>query len=568
MTFNVVKSFSSFIIINGDTCKCTRCNRVYTRDTDDKNYWRSVICGHTDNKEVKSSANNFNNLKGRIFGNWAVLQYSGERMWQCECLCSKHTLKEVSAYSLTSGKSLSCGQCNSTVKSKVNVGDHFGEWTVIALEPKYKALCECSCEAKTRKSINVYSLLNGTSTSCGKGHDRNSWNVKDITGMKFGDLTAEEYVGNGYWKCRCNCGNTRIAKRSHLLDGRAHRCLEHFDHGFEDLTGQIFGRLTVDEYAGDKKWWCTCGCGNKERKLVRATNLKNGSTKSCGCLALEGSSMAEQEVAALFPGCKRCVRDIIPPQELDIYIPEKKLAIEFNGTYWHNSDAKSQNYHQEKTIACLKKGIHLIHIFEYEWNNNTTREKIVNMLTLEKKRVYARDTDIIEISNELANTFENKYHLQNGCQGQSIALACVKKENNEILGVMTFGTPRFNKKYQYEMIRLCWRDDIDVIGGSEKLFKHFINKYNPISVISYCNLAKFNGRVYSKLGFNCTEITKPNYVWINHKTGDVLKRYQTQKHKLVENGLGREDQTEDEIMKDLDFYKIYDSGNAVFVWKK
>jgi hypothetical protein len=52
-----------------------------------------------------------------------------------------------------------------------------------------------------------------------------------------------------------------------------------------DLIGQKFGRLTVLEYAGDRKWNCVCGCGEKSR--VQTGHLRNGDTKSCGCLHRE-----------------------------------------------------------------------------------------------------------------------------------------------------------------------------------------------------------------------------------------------------------------------------------------
>lgn len=63
-------------------------------------------------------------------------------------------------------------------------------------------------------------------------------------------------------------------------------------------------------------------------------------------------------------------RKLIYPLELDIVIPEKKLAIEFNGNYWHNSNRHNKKYHLNKTLECEKNGYRLIHIWEYEWNNN------------------------------------------------------------------------------------------------------------------------------------------------------------------------------------------------------
>lgn len=49
-----------------------------------------------------------------------------------------------------------------------------------------------------------------------------------------------------------------------------------------DLSNKRFGRLVVLEYAGKTVWKCRCDCGNY--KLVTAGHLKDGHTKSCGCL--------------------------------------------------------------------------------------------------------------------------------------------------------------------------------------------------------------------------------------------------------------------------------------------
>ena len=62
-------------------------------------------------------------------------------------------------------------------------------------------------------------------------------------------------------------------------------------------------------------------------------------------------------------------------------------------------------------------------------------------------------------------------------------------------------------------------------------------------------------------------ITKPNYVWVNKSTNTVLTRYQTQKSKLVGIGLGTNEQTEDDIMSNAGYIKIYNSGNIKFIWK-
>ena len=73
------------------------------------------------------------------------------------------------------------------------------------------------------------------------------------------------------------------------------------------------------------------------------------------------------------------IRTIIPPYELDIYLPDIQFALEFDGTFWHNKDEK------HKDRLCNKLGIHLIHILEEDWISN--RNGVLNMIkeTIEQK---------------------------------------------------------------------------------------------------------------------------------------------------------------------------------------
>ena len=553
-------------------------------------------------------------LTGMQFNNWKVIKYAGNRMWTCECQCSKHTVKDIEDYSLTSGSSKSCGKCN---KAEIKVGDHFGEWEVIQTNDKeIKVLCRCSCGKE--KLVNKYTLLRGMSTGC--GHTKNRDRVIDLTGQVFGELTVKEYLGGQKWKCQCSCGMYKVASRNHLLDGRATSCGHEYDKGFIDIKGQRFGKLVAVSYAGNKKWLCKCDCGNT--KLIMGRHLRNGSTKSCGCIlnyftedeiidkinqfkeengrlpftnelaeklqATYGSteyfiskydlrdmlnnsfsSTYEREIAALFPNAILGSRKVINPYELDIYIPDRKLAVEFNGTYWHSSCNKDSKYHQNKTIACAKKGIRLIHIFEYEWVNEDTKRKLIGLLVGEKEKTYARNTVIKEVNLNEYKEFLEKNHLQ-GYAPSAIMLGCYDK-NNKLLGVMGFGKPRFNSNYQYEVIRLCWDRNISVVGGTEKMFEYFVRKYKPNSIITYCDISKFTGNVYTRLGFKARQekpITEPSYVWVENHNSEILTKYQTQKSRLVELGYGKESQTEDEIMISRGYLKVYDCGNLVLTWEK
>jgi hypothetical protein len=249
--------------------------------------------------------------------------------------------------------------------------------------------------------------------------------------------------------------------------------------------------------------------------------------------------------------------------EIDIYIPTLKLGIEINGNYWHGELNKDRLYHIKKSTIAEKHNIFLYHIFEYEWNNKKEQilNQLNNLLLLNDNKIYARHCEIREVSNIDKTSFLEKNHLQ-GDDVSSIKLGLYYKD--ELVSIMTFVKPRFNKKYQWELSRFCSKAGCNVVGGASKLFKHFIREYNPDTIISYSNNAHTKGELYKMLQFEMISISNPNYIW--YKSGQVLSRYQCQKHKLLEQGyIGN---SEIEIMHNLGYYRIFDCGNKVWLWNK
>ena len=252
-------------------------------------------------------------------------------------------------------------------------------------------------------------------------------------------------------------------------------------------------------------------------------------------------------------------RSILNGLELDIFLPEKRLAIEFNGNYWHSSLKHQKGYHLNKTKICEEKGIRLIHIFEYEWNNK--RKNIENFLKDQieiSNKVYARNCSVKIIDSYEGFLSEN--HLQ-GPDKSKVKIGLFYNDN--LVSVMTFTNPRFNKKYEWELSRYACLSGLRVIGGASKLYKFFVNNFNPQSVISYCDKSKSSGNLYKSLEFNYHGDSNPGYVWVNQTT--VLSRYQTQAKRLHEKGY---EGSEDDIMTSLGYFKIYDCGNSIWIWER
>src|SRR5574344_1457333 len=108
-------------------------------------------------------------------------------------------------------------------------------------------------------------------------------------------------------------------------------------------------------------------------------------------------------------------RTILNGKELDIYIPDKKIAIEFNGIYWHSeANGKDNNYHLDKALKCEAHGIELIHIFDQEWieKKEIIKSMIYTKLGYFDKTIQANECNVKEINKEQKRDFLDSYHLK------------------------------------------------------------------------------------------------------------------------------------------------------------
>lgn len=262
-------------------------------------------------------------------------------------------------------------------------------------------------------------------------------------------------------------------------------------------------------------------------------------------------------------------RTVIPPKEIDIYIPEKNTAIEINGTYWHSElNGKDKFYHLSKTDLCNQKGIRLWHIFDFEWNNkkDIVKSKISGIFNNHQK-IAARKCLINTVSKEQKNSFLTENHLQ-GTAGSNIDLGLFFKD--QLVCLMTFGKSRYNKNYQWEMVRFCSKQTYTIQGGASKLFSFFVKKYSPETIVSYADRRWSNGNLYNQLGFKLSHSSDPNYYYFNRSTPHCIEsRIKYQKHKLTSLFKNVNiKKTEWEIMIENNYDRIWDCGNLVFVWSK
>lgn len=304
----------------------------------------------------------------------------------------------------------------------------------------------------------------------------------------------------------------------------------------------------------------------------------NGVEPSCPKCYPKYRSKAESEIKEFIIGMgydvKSNVRDLLKNMEIDITIPSMKIAIEFNGNFYHSELAgKDKNYHLSKTEGLEKIGWSLIHIFEDEWLNKKPiiKAKIKSKLKKQKYKIYARKCKVREIGVIDKNNFLDKYHIQ-GADKSNIKLGLFY--NDKLIAVMTFCKARKilgykNTENLWELSRYASLNMFNIVGGAGKLLSYFINMNKGSKIISYADrrFTNINNNVYSILGFELSHISPPNYFYIHSNNYlERLSRLKFQKHKLV-NILEKFDsnKTEWNNMKDNSFNRIWDCGNLVYI---
>lgn len=245
-----------------------------------------------------------------------------------------------------------------------------------------------------------------------------------------------------------------------------------------------------------------------------------------------------------------------------------KYLIEIDPFATHNSTwgirdnkPKANNYHKLKSELAAKNGYFCIHIFDWDDKN-----KIINKFT-QKIEISAEECVVKEITASEAKEFLCRYHPQNYTNSINCFGLFYK---NELIEVMTFCRPRYNKHYEWELSRVCAKPEYRILGGCKKLLDVFKNKLLPASIIVYCDLAKLDGNLYKNLGFKQLKSAKPARHWYNPKTKThITDAFLWNKgfDRLFNTDYGKQ-ASNTELMLTHGFVEIYDCGQATFIWNK
>ena len=372
------------------------------------------------------------------------------------------------------------------------------------------------------------------------------------------------------------CNYTYTTLPSYILNGNGcSKCAVVKQHDGQRKTAYQFITQAIQKHDTLYNYDKVNYIGNKARVTITCPihgdydQIAKEHLNGCGCPTCHLKySRAEKEVfdyiSALGFNAIENSRSIIKPREIDLYIPDKKLAIEFNGVFWHSEDHVSKSYHLNKTIDCEKKGIQLIHIYEDEWyyKQSIVKSMISNKLGISGTIVYARKCVVNTVDSKTCTEFLNANHLH-GSVSSKYRYGLFY--NNELVSLMTFGNSRF--KYDgIELHRFCNKLGYSVVGGASKLFKQFTRVHLDVNeIISYADRSWSMGNLYYKIGFKYDSTTVPNYSYV---VGDKrINRFKFRKTELIKAGFDAS-KSEREIMNVRGIYRIYDSGNLKFIWNR
>lgn len=451
--------------------------------------------------------------------------------------------------------------------------------------PKSKILIQCNkCNSSFERGINHFQKYEYKCPFCELKRTNESGNYK-LTLSSFLDKAKETHSDkydyslveyNGYEKkINIVCKEHGVFEQTphHHLDGQGCKLCGYIQNGKKRNLGieqfiikakEIHGLkydYSESEYVGTKidiKIYC------KECKEIfyQKPNY-HLSGNGCPRCFYKGTSNEEKDLINFIKNetdlyIEERNRSIITPKELDIFLPNKNIAIEYNGLFWHSEDKVGKNNHITKTISCQDKQIQLIHIFSDEWNlrKDIVKSMILNKLGMSKK-IHARQCSLIEISYQEGSKFFEKNHISGDNKAQKYFAL---QFEDTIVACLSYKKP-IQKKYGnvIEIARFANILNHIVIGGFQKLLKFsekWIRDEQYDGILTYADLRFGIGNVYHKANFELIGRTNPDYWYSNGIIRENRFKYRAQNGK-----------SEEQIANDAKVYKVYGCGSNIYLKK-
>lgn len=347
------------------------------------------------------------------------------------------------------------------------------------------------------------------------------------------------------------------------------------------------GSLTAEQVnAGSncKVWWL-CPEGHEWEAVVN--NRKNGAgcfecsysdskrilqhktpTVGVNDFASVHPALAEQEVVDFITSLGLTVvqsdRSVLNGAEVDLWIPEKNVGIEFNGVYWHNDSRKTVKYHFNKWSVARGKNVQLLQVWEDDW---LLRKSVVKSMLAHKlgvsaaSRVFARKTSVTVLDKQETEEFLEANHIQGFASGS--LYVGLKDSAGALVAVMVLKKEAGSDGRVLNIIR--YATAVNVVGGFTKILSHVERSTDVVSFVTFSDHMVSDGRLYESNGFVADKVLPPDYMYVvkgvrRHKFGYRLERFRKDPELEWVEGL-----TERELADLNGLKRVWDAGKTRWV---
>lgn len=318
---------------------------------------------------------------------------------------------------------------------------------------------------------------------------------------------------------------------------------------------------SVRPRAGIKAEWNCSSCGHVWFSVVAGRTNGHGCPRCAKKISKSEESLAEFLESVLGEDeVVRRSRDLIPPYEVDIYIPSKNIAVEFNGIFWHSSKyVENIRRHYDKWKRCSEAGIQLLTIWEDDWRD---KQEVVKSMLKHKlgmntdKRVFARKTEVVEISRAEARKFLESHHIQGYASGKYyLGLKC----GNELVSVMVL------KRTGNELDLTRYATSCIVVGGQSKFLSWIDKNIDYSRMKTFADLCVSDGSLYERTGWTLDGFLKPDYKYVVKGKREHKFKYRKKRFKNDPNLRYNDNLTEFELAELNGIHRVYDCGKLRYV---
>ena len=246
--------------------------------------------------------------------------------------------------------------------------------------------------------------------------------------------------------------------------------------------------------------------------------------------------------------------------EIDIFMPAKKIAIEYCGLYYYSEQmGKNKLYHHTKWLKCKEAGIQLLTIFEDEWYfcKEVVQRTLLSKLGLITDSIYARNTTLIDNlsttsfveCNHIQGSSKAKYHFSLLHDSVMVAAMQVQKTPHGLL-----------------ISRYC--TDRGVVGGFGKLFKGLRNKFPQENIYTFADHRWSTGNLYEKFLPDGAYFLPPDYCYAGPGCSGKRVHKFNFRHKHLPTRLKTYDPelTETKNCDNNGLWRIWDCGKTKYTW--